>query len=69
MPGEEKDGHSSGEYSGVVEEANVAVSVAASGKGSEVATVISSGQSAQNKRRENREKKAREEREATENKG
>lgn len=59
MPKQGKDGHSSGEYSGVVEEANVAVS----GKGKDMAAVVSSGKSAQEKRRQNRENKEKQERE------
>lgn len=57
MPEEGKDSHSSGEYSGVVEEVQVAVS----GKGKDMAAVISSGKDAQEKRRRNREKKEEEE--------
>ena len=56
MPEEEKSSHSSGEYSGVVEDANVAMS----GKGKDVAAVISSGKSAQEKRRQNRANKEKE---------
>lgn len=59
MPEEGKDGHSSAEYSGVIHEAEVAMS----GKGKDVATVISSGKSAQGRRRQNREKKEKEEKE------
>jgi hypothetical protein len=52
-------GHSSGEYSGVVEEADVGKS----GKAQDMATVLSSGTKAQEKRKANREKKEKEERE------
>lgn len=56
---EGNDSHSSGEYSSVEKEAQVAVS----GKGKDMAVVISSGKSAQEKRRQNREKKEKEEKE------
>ena len=52
-------GHSSGEYSGVVEEADVGKT----GKAQDMATVLSSGTKAQEKRKANREKKEKEERE------
>lgn len=52
-------GHSSGEYSGVIEEADVGKS----GNAQTMATVLSSGTKAQEKRKANREKKEREERE------
>lgn len=64
MPGEDKDGHSSGEYSGVVGDAEIGVS----GKGKDMAAVISSGKSAQEKRRQNRENKEKEEKEEAEKK-
>ncbi|KAF1958857.1 hypothetical protein CC80DRAFT_490638 [Byssothecium circinans] len=59
MPKEGNDSHSSGEYSGIEEEAQVAVS----GKAKDMAAVISSGKSAQGKRRQNRENKEKEEKE------
>lgn len=49
-----KDGHSSGEYSGVVEEATVAVS----GKPSHLAATISSGQSARKVREDKKARRA-----------
>lgn len=52
-------GNSSGEYSGVVQEADVGKS----GKAQDMATVLSSGTKAQEKRKANREKKEEEERE------
>lgn len=61
MP-EDKNDRSSEEYSGVEEEINVAMR----GKGKDMANVVSSGKSAQEKRRQNREKKEREERERKE---
>lgn len=50
----EKGDHSSGEYSGVVEEATVAVS----GKPSQLAAVISSGQSAKKEREDKKARRA-----------
>lgn len=63
MSDQNKDGHSSGEYSGVVV---VDATVAVGGKGKDIATVISSGESARRKRRENKEKKEKEEKEQKE---
>jgi len=55
-------GHSSGEYSGVVGEADVGKS----GKAQDMAIVLSSGTKAREKRKANREKKEKEEREKEE---
>lgn len=56
MSGEVKDSHSSGEYSGVVEEADVGYATGGGQKkASDISTVISSGLRAQKKREENRE--------------
>jgi hypothetical protein len=49
----------------VVEEAKVAIS----GKGQDIASVLSSGTSAQEKRRQNRDKKEKQEREDSQKKG
>jgi hypothetical protein len=57
--GSKNDGHSSGEHSGVVEQANVGMS----GNARDMATVLSSGTRAQERRKKNREKKDKEERE------
>ncbi len=60
--GSNNDGHSSGEYSGVAEQADVGKS----GKAQDIAVVLSSGTRAQERRKANREKKEREEQEERE---
>jgi hypothetical protein len=54
--GSKTGGHSSGEYSGVVDQANVGMG----GKTQDMVVVLSSGTKAQEKRRANREKKKKE---------
>jgi hypothetical protein len=55
------DDHSSGEYSGVVEQATIGMS----GKAQDMATVISSGNSARDRREANKKKKEEEEKQKT----
>lgn len=56
MPEQAKENYSSGEYSGIENEAQVAVG----GIGKDLANVLSSGEHAQDKRRQNRKKKEKE---------
>jgi len=58
-------GHSSGEYSGVVKEADVGKS----GKAQDMATVLSSGEKARTRRMENQERKKKKEEEKEKERG
>ncbi|SPQ22106.1 8a29936b-cb02-4de0-b6d1-921f402c2765 [Thermothielavioides terrestris] len=65
MPEDVKDGHSSGEYSGVVEDADVAVK----GNAQDMAAVISSGQRARERRQRKKENKEKEGEDEKKNEG